>query len=55
MDFAPVIIISDKSLLKLIEDRLVDFGPDLVIMYDGWNDGSAYDYTNTYEEFASQS
>ena len=26
--------------LKLIEDRLLDFDPDLVIMYDGWNDAS---------------
>ena len=31
---------NSRTELKLIEDRLVDFGPDLVIMYDGWNDAS---------------
>ena len=29
---------------KLIEERIVNYDPDLVIMYDGWNDLSA-DYT----------
>ena len=27
-----------KTELKLIEDRIVDLEPDLIIMYDGWND-----------------
>ena len=31
---------NSRTEAKLIEDRLVDFDPDLVIMYDGWNDAS---------------
>lgn len=36
-----------------IEKYIIDYSPDMIIMYDGWNDGLSYNYT--YEEFKTQS
>lgn len=38
-----------------IEKYIINYSPDMIIMYDGLNDAGSYKYDYTYEEFKNQS
>lgn len=38
-----------------IEKYIINYSPDMIIMYDGLNDSGSYQYDYTYEEFKNQS
>jgi len=38
-----------------LEKYIISYSPDMIIMYDGWNDGISYRYNYTYDEFKNQS